>query len=197
MRIEQLLGKFGIKGISYDPRIGGKPWLTAEEQLATVGFCWSDAPVGWMVLFVEGLSDVHALRMLQTATLAEVNSEMHHWRGTYPEKAIEALCVTAIAEATQQHGQICPECKGTGRTTNKHRVTRKCPACKEGRVPWTNETRFAKFAQMLPVPYSRFNRYKPVLENVVEWLINNRTAAMLAISERMAVLEKEREMEVA
>ncbi|WP_415720596.1 hypothetical protein [Photobacterium ganghwense] len=45
------------------------------------------------------------------------------------------------------------------------------------------------------MPYSRFKRYKPVLENVVQWLISNRTTAMLAIQERM---EREvREAEVA
>lgn len=195
MRIERLLAKFNIKGINYEPNQGGRGLLSVEEQLAIVGFCWKDAPVGWLVLFVEGLSDVHALKLLQTATLAEINREMEHWRGTYPEKALDALCLTAIAEATQQHGQLCPECRGTGRTTNKYRVTRQCPACKDGRVPWTNETRFAKFAQVLPVPYSRFKRYKPVLENVVQWLISNRTTAMLAIQERM---EREvREAEVA
>lgn len=191
MRIEKLLGKFGIKGITYGPRTGGKPLLTVEEQLATVGFCWSDAPVGWLVLFVEGLSDVNALKMLHTATLGEVTREMEHWRGTYPDKALNALCVTAIAEATQQFGQICLECKGSGKTTNKHRMTRNCPACKEGRVPWTNETRFAHFAQTLPVTYSRFNRYKPVLETLVNWLICNRTAAMLAITERIEREERE------
>ena len=114
MRIETLLSKFAIKGINYDPQSGGgKALLSAEEQLAVVGLCWHESPVGWLVLFVEGLRDVHALKQLQIATRGETLRLMEDWRGVYPEKALTALCATAIAEATQQNGQVCPECNGS------------------------------------------------------------------------------------
>lgn len=197
MKIEKLLGKFGIKGITYGPRTGGQPLLSVEEQLAAVGICWSESPVGWLLLFVEGLEDVYALKQLHTATMGEALREMQSWRGTYPEKALHALCVTAIAEATQQFGQICPECEGAGKVLSKCKHSRKCPCCTEGRIKWTNETRFAYFAQTLPVTYSRFNRYKLVLENMVDWLTCNRTVALLAIQGRIEKEEREARREVA
>ncbi|OEE40822.1 hypothetical protein A1QW_03655 [Vibrio anguillarum] len=63
--------------------------------------------------------------------------------------------------------------------------------CKDGRVAWTNETRFAHFAQVLPVLYSRFNRYKPILEELVRWLTDGRTAAQLAIEGQVELDKRE------
>lgn len=61
-----------IKGINYDPQSGGgKALLSAEEQFAVVGLCWHESPVGCLVLFVEGLRDVYALKQLQIATRGE------------------------------------------------------------------------------------------------------------------------------
>jgi hypothetical protein len=64
-----VLSKFAIKGINYDPQSGGgKALLSAEEQLAVVRLCWHESLVRWLVLFVEDLRDVHALKQLQIAT---------------------------------------------------------------------------------------------------------------------------------
>lgn len=71
--------------------------------------------------------------------------------------------------------------RGAGMVTNKHRVTRKCKCCKEGRIEWTPVTRFALFCQKLPITYSRFKRYSTVLGKLVEWLTGQRTAAVLAL----------------
>ncbi|WP_256382823.1 hypothetical protein [Photobacterium toruni] len=186
MRIETLLSKFAIKGINYDPQSGGgKALLSAEEQLAVVGLCWHESPVGWLVLFVEGLRDVHALKQLQIATRGETLRLMEDWRGVYPEKALTALCATAIAEATQQNGQVCPECNGSGKVLSKCNHQRQCQCCKNGRIEWTQETRFAYFAQVLPVTYSRFKRYNVILNLVVLWLIDNRTVAVFAMEEQV------------
>ncbi|PSW29211.1 hypothetical protein C9J19_07825 [Photobacterium phosphoreum] len=186
MRIETLLSKFAIKGINYDPQSGGgKALLSAEEQLAVVGLCWHESPVGWLLLFVEGLRDVHALKQLQIATRGETLRLMDDWRGVYPEKALTALCATAIAEATQQSGQVCPECDGAGKVLSKCNHQRKCQCCKNGRIEWTQETRFAYFAQVLPVTYSRFKRYNVILNLVVLWLIDNRTVAVFAMEEQV------------
>ncbi|UKA26668.1 hypothetical protein IHC93_07435 [Photobacterium damselae subsp. damselae] len=186
MKIETLLSKFDIKGINYGPSTGGgNPLLSAEEQLAVVGLCWHESPVGWLLLFVEGLRDVNALKQLQIATMGEALRLMEDWRGVYPEKAIKALCATAIAEATQQQGQICPECNGSAVVVDKNRNRRKCPCCSEGRVEWTQETRFAYFAQVLPVTYSRFKRYYSVLNLLVLWLVENRAVAVMAMDEQV------------
>ncbi|MFD2177874.1 hypothetical protein [Veronia pacifica] len=190
MRIEQLLGKFGCKGINYSPDKQGKALFSVEEQLAMVGIRWSDAPTGWLLLFHELLNDKHAYRQLSELTLQEASKEMTVWRGNYPPQAILALVSTAILIASNLNGRICPECRGSGKTINRHRVTRSCIACKEGRVPWTNETKFAAFSQTLPVPYSRFNRYKPILEKLVDWLTTGRVAALLAIQGQ---IEKEKQ----
>ena len=181
-----------IKGINYDPQSGGgKALLSAEEQLAVVGLCWHESPVGWLVLFVEGLRDVHALKQLQIATRGETLRLMEDWRGVYPEKALTALCATAIAiaEATQQNGQVCPECNGSGKVLSKCNHQRQCQCCKNGRIEWTQETRFAYFAQVLPVTYSRFKRYLAVFNVLVEWLIDSRTVAIFAMKNKIA-LEK-------
>ena len=189
MRIETLLSKFAIKGINYDPQSGGgKALLSAEEQLAVVGLCWHESPVGWLVLFVEGLRDVHALKQLQIATRGETLRLMKDWRGVYPEKALTALCATAIAEATQQNGQVCPECNGAGKVLSKCNHQRKCQCCKNGRIEWTQETRFAYFAQVLPVTYGRFKRYLVILNILVEWLVYNRNLAILAINSKLQLL---------
>ncbi len=186
MKIETLLSKFDIKGINYGPSTGGgNPLLSAEEQLAVVGLCWHESPVGWLLLFVEGLRDVNALKQLQIATMGEALRLMEDWRGVYPEKAIKALCATAIAEATQQRGQICPECNGSAIVVDKNRNRCKCPCCSEGRILWTQETRFAYFAQVLPVTYSRFKRYCSVLNLLVLWLLENRSVAVMAIDEQV------------
>lgn len=182
MKIETLLSKFDIKGINYGPSTGGgNPLLSAEEQLAVVGLCWHESPVGWLLLFVEGLRDVNALKQLQIATMGEALRLMEDWRGVYPEKAIKALCATAIAEATQQQGQICPECNGSAVVLSKCNHKRKCQCCKNGRIEWTQETRFAYFARTLPVTYSRFCRYQFILVKLIEWLVKSRMIAILAI----------------
>ncbi|NAW63978.1 hypothetical protein [Photobacterium halotolerans] len=191
MRIEKLIGKFGLKGIHYAPSTGGRALLTVEEQLAIVGLQWRVSPAGWLLLFEEVQSDEVSRKQLIQILMGEANRLMVNWRGTYPDKALIALAVTAIAECSQQFGAICPECNGTGYTKNKRRITRKCPACKDGRVPWTNETRFAKFAQVLPVPFSRFNRYKPILEELVRWLNDGRTAALLSVQQQIELEERE------
>ena len=186
MRIETLLSKFAIKGINYDPQSGGgKALLSAEEQLAVVGLCWHESPVGWLVLFVEGLRDVHAFKQLQIATRGETLRLMEDWRGVYPEKALTALCATAIAEATQQNGQVCPECNGSGKVLSKCNHQRKCQCCKNGRIEWTQETRFAYFAQVLPVTYSRFKSYQVVLEQLIVQLSRDRNIAILAVQEKL------------
>ncbi|EOB1204564.1 hypothetical protein ACIQLR_000664 [Photobacterium damselae] len=186
MKIETLLSKFDIKGINYGPSTGGgNPLLSAEEQLAVVGLCWHESPVGWLLLFVEGLRDVNALKQLQIATMGEALRLMEDWRGVYPEKAIKALCATAIAEATQQQGQICPECNGSAVVVDKNRNRCKCQCCKQGRIEWTQETRFAYFARVLPVTYSRFKRYYSVLNLLLLWLIENRAVAVMAMEEQV------------
>ncbi len=168
---------------------GGKALLSIEEQLATVGIAWKESPVGFLVLFVECLSDAAAFKQLCSATLVEANTLMETWRGPYPEKALEALVITAIAEATQQFGQVCPECNGSGKYIAKNRAKRKCPCCDNGRIGWEQDTRFAYFCQKLPVPLSRFKRYEPIVIKLVKWLTNKRSAAALALQERVGMEE--------
>ncbi|PSW31712.1 hypothetical protein C9J21_15415 [Photobacterium phosphoreum] len=195
MRIETLLSKFAIKGINYDPQSGGgKALLSAEEQLAVVGLCWHESPVGWLVLFVEGLRDVHALKQLQIATRGETLRLMEDWRGVYPEKALTALCATAIAEATQQNGQVCPECNGAGKVLSKCNHQRKCQCCKNGRIEWTQETRFAYFDQFLPVTYSRFKRYSSILINIIEWLIKNKEIVIIILDNQINLEKKDNQI---
>ncbi|PLC58432.1 hypothetical protein CIK00_07995 [Photobacterium carnosum] len=59
----------------------------------------------------------------------------------------------------------------------------KCQCCKVGRIVWIQETRFAYFAQVLPVTYSRFKRYNMVLSLLVVWLIENR--AVMAMEDQV------------
>ncbi|WP_318438137.1 hypothetical protein [Photobacterium leiognathi] len=181
MRVETLLNKFSIKGINYNLNSGGKGLLSAEEQLALVGLCWHESPVGWLVLFVEGLRDTKALKQLHIETRKEALRLMKNWRGVYPEKALIALCAAAIAEATQQNGQVCPECNGSGKVLSKCNHQRKCQCCKNGRIEWTEETRFSYFAQVLPVTYNRFKRYSIVLNQLIFWIVNNRKIAVCAM----------------
>ncbi|OOF25064.1 hypothetical protein BZJ19_10110 [Salinivibrio proteolyticus] len=190
MRIEQLLGKFGLKGINYEPTTGGRGLLSVEEQIASVGICWQESPAGWLLLFVEVCNDALAYSQLHTIMKAEANRHLANMRGSYPDQALDALAATAIHEAATLTGRVCPECNGAGKVKTASRHMRKCAACKEGRIPWNNETRFARFAQELPVTFGRFNRYKPALEHLVDWLTMGRTAALLAIEGR---LEKEKE----
>ncbi|MGF1878800.1 hypothetical protein L4D77_26390 [Photobacterium frigidiphilum] len=191
MKIERLLAKFDIKGINYEALQGGKASLSLEEQLAIVGITWKESPVGFHLLFVEYLSDRESARVLYQLTRVETQKSMDRWRGVYAPKAIEALCLTAMAEVIQQKGQICPECNGSTKVTNRYRVTRKCQCCHEGRITWTSETRFALFSQTLPITYSRFKRYQPVLSLLVEWLTGHKVVAVLALKSRVEMEEKE------
>ncbi|PQJ56535.1 hypothetical protein [Vibrio splendidus] len=184
MQIEKLLAKFNVKGITYDLCSGGKGGLSQDEQLAIVGLAWKEAPVGFLVLFVEYLQDRPALKKLYQTTLQEVNTLMDTWRGPYPDRALEALVRTAIAEATQQFGQVCPECDGSGKYIAKNRARRTCPCCDGGRIGWTQETRFAYFCQTLPVTFSRFKKYESILGKLVKCLVDKRSAAVLALQGR-------------
>ncbi|MCY9802676.1 hypothetical protein OTK51_04440 [Vibrio scophthalmi] len=185
MRIEKLLAKFNVKGINYEPSLGGKALLSLDEQLAIVGIVWKESPVGFLVLFVECLADKSAYQNLCKATLVEANTLMSKWRGPYPEKALEALVVTAIAESTQQFGQVCPECNGSGKYIAKNRARRTCPCCDGGRIGWTQETRFAFFCQTLPITFSRFKKYEAILAKLVKLLTDKRSAAALALQGRV------------
>ncbi|EAP93430.1 hypothetical protein [Vibrio splendidus] len=184
MQFEKLLAKFNVKGINYEPSLGGKGLLSQDEQLAIVGLAWKESPVGFLVLFVECLQDKPALKKLYQATLIEANTLMETWRGPYPDKALQALVSTAIAEATQQFGQVCPECNGSGKYIAKNRARRTCPCCDGGRIGWTQETRFAYFCQTLPVTFSRFKKYESILGKLVKRLVDKRSAAALALQGR-------------
>ncbi|MEZ9128611.1 hypothetical protein [Vibrio sp. 10N.222.55.B11] len=184
MKIEKLLAKFNAKGANYAPGSGGKGALSPEEQIAIVGLAWKEAPVGFLVLFVEYLQDRPALKNLYQITLQEANMLMEKWRGPYPDRALEALVRTAIAEATQQFGQVCPECSGSGKYIAKNRARRTCPCCDGGRIGWTQETRFAFFCQTLPVTFSRFKKYESILGKLVKRLVGKRSAAALALQGR-------------
>lgn len=192
MKFEKIIAKFNVKGINYEPSLGGRVLLSLEEQLATVGLAWKDSLVGFLVLFVECIADQHAYKTLCKATLVEAQLLMQSWRGPFPEKALEALVITAIAESTQQFGQVCPECNGSGKYTTKNRARRTCPCCDGGRIGWTQETRFAFFCQKLPITFSRFKKYEPILAKLVNYLTAKRNAAALALQGRV-----EREKEVA
>lgn len=181
MNIERVIAKFDLKGINYEPSKGGKALMTLEEYLATVGIAWKQSPVGFLVLFVECLNDAQSAKQLFKATMIEANEIMKTWRGTYPDKALNALCITAIAEATQPLGQICPECNGSGKVRSKCNHSVKCPCCDDGRIQWTQETRFAYFCLTLRITYSRFRRYMPVIKALVDWLSDKRNAAALAV----------------
>ncbi|CAK2871814.1 hypothetical protein [Vibrio crassostreae] len=184
MHIEKLLAKFNVKGVTYELCSGGKGGLSQDEQLAIVGLAWKEAPVGFLVLFVEYLQDRPALKKLYQTTLQEANTLMDTWRGPYPDRALEALVRTAIAEATQQFGQVCPECNGSGKYIANNRAKRTCPCCDDGRIGWTQETRFAYFCQTLPVTFSRFKKYESILGKLVKCLVDKRSAAVLALQGR-------------
>ena len=184
MQLERLLAKFNVKGMNYNPSSGGKGLISHEEQLAIVGAVWKESPIGFLVLFVECLQDKTALHKLYQATLIEAKALMDKWRGPYPEKALHALVSTAIAEATQQSGQVCPECNGSGKYIAKNRARRTCPCCNDGRIVWTQETRFAFFCQTLPVTFSRFKRYEPIIGKLVKFLVDKRSLAALALKGR-------------
>ncbi|MEL6115136.1 hypothetical protein P0Y67_07960, partial [Photobacterium sp. SP02] len=64
MRIEKLLGKFGLKGINYAPSTGGRALLTVEEQLGIVGLQWRVSPAGWLLLFEEVQRDEASRKQL-------------------------------------------------------------------------------------------------------------------------------------
>jgi hypothetical protein len=76
---------------------------------------------------------------------------------------------------------VCPECNGAGKVLSKCNHQRKCQCCKNGCIEWTQETRFAYFAQVLPVTYSRFKRYSTVLNPLILWLVENRAVAVCAM----------------
>ncbi|PNH99586.1 hypothetical protein [Vibrio diazotrophicus] len=187
MRPETLLAKFSLKGLNYEQMHngGGKGLFSLEEQLAMVGITWKESPVGFLVLFVECLSDERSANLLYKSTLIEAQRLMQNWRGAYPDKALKALCVTAMMEACNDQGRICSECNGSGKVRDKHRNVRNCMCCVEGRIEWECETRFAVFCQTLPITYSRFRKYHSILLELTKWLTGQRTAAMLAMMERI------------
>ncbi len=191
MRIEKLIAKFNPKGINYEQTGGGKALLSLEEQLSIVGITWNESPVGFLILFVECLNDNEAAKQLLKATKIEANQLMLSWRGTFPEMAIDALCMTAMTEAINPNGVLCSECKGTGVVKSKCRSTVKCPCCTDGLIQWTKEIRFSYFCASVKITFSRFNKYMPVLEKLVTYLQDSRTAAALALHTRVEKEENE------
>ncbi|HFQ4959221.1 TPA: hypothetical protein ACGUPM_002674 [Vibrio vulnificus] len=193
MRPETLLAKFNLKGLNYEQMQngGGKGKFSLEEQLAMVGVCWKDSPVGFLVLFVEALGDKHSLKILRQAVLLEAIELTQLWRGQKSEAAFDAMVNAAIVEATKPLGQVCPSCGGTGKYQSECRHLRVCKHCKEGRVLWSVETRFAVMCNgQFACTYSFFKRhYHPVLEQLAKWLSDKRNAAMLALMQRIEAEE--------
>lgn len=184
LQIESLLAKFGCKGQSYGNATPGRPLFSVEEQLAMVGICWNRSPAGWQCLMFECLNDHGSYRELLTTMICEANLIMRKWRGPLHGSVLLALSVTAIAESTQKEGIICGECKGSAKAMSKGKL-RKCPACNEGRVKWTDQTRFASFSQSVCVPYERFIRYAQFLKGLVEWLSREREVAISSINNQL------------
>ncbi|MGD8109363.1 transposase [Vibrio sp. TRT 17S01] len=188
MRPETLLAKFNLKGLNYEQMHngGGKGLFSVEEQLAMVGVTWSESPVGFLVLFVEMHNHQHSRKMLEQAIVAELNTLTITWRGQKSEHALNALVHAAIEEAISPLGRVCPTCNGSGLYTTARRQKRNCTHCKEGRIPWNMETRFAVVCSgRFACTYSMFKRYHSVLEKVTYWLSGKRNAAMLALMERI------------
>lgn len=188
MKVEKLLAKFGLTAIRYGDGSGGKGLLSLDEQLAAMGIVWHASNTGFLLLLAEcnddraALTDLMHLVFQQAAQLLADN-----WDGFYPQQAVTALCVTAVAIAMHQQGRNCPECDGTGKVKMpKWRRIIKCQCCKgEGIVPWDNETIFAAFSEQLPVTPKRFIAYNDYIETLVYWLAGQKTAAVLLLEERM------------
>ncbi|MER0354941.1 hypothetical protein [Vibrio vulnificus] len=189
MRPETLLAKFDLRGLNYEQMAkgGGKGTFSLEEQLAIVGVSWKESPVGFLVLFVEVLDNAQSRRLLEKAVLAEVHLLTKDWRGQKSELAFAAMMNAAVTEAITPMGQICSCCGGSGKYKSVGRHYRDCVHCKEGRVAWDIESRFASMcASQFVCTFSVFKRkYHPVLEQLSLFLSGKRNAAMLALMERI------------
>lgn len=188
IRIEKLMGLFGLKGIRYSsmPK-GGRGPISVEEQLGAIGLAWHDAPAGFLLLMSEFNDDrtaQEALEHLAFMAVAHLMKE-NRWRGNCPLLAIKALCVTAIFLAQHQRGHLCPECEGTGHYIRK-REARRCQACDDGHIAWTAETIYAELNKHWPMTPKRFLDYEPYLETLTDWLAGQRLAAILTMDEKLA-----------
>ncbi|WED23059.1 hypothetical protein L3Q72_06610 [Vibrio sp. JC009] len=189
MRPETLLAKFDLKGLNYEQMHngGGKGQFSLEDQLAMVGITWKESPIGFLVLFAETQGNAHSRRMLEKAVMLELIAQTADWRGQKSEQAFNAVVNAAIEEAISPMGKICPTCSGSGVYKNANYTKRNCQHCKEGRVSWDSEIRFASVCSGgFACTYSVFKRYYlPVLESLARWLSDKRNAAMLALMNRI------------
>jgi hypothetical protein len=188
MRPETLLAKFNLKGLNYEQMQngGGKGKFSLEEQLAMVGITWKQSPIGFLVLFVEIHDCSYSRRALEVAVAERLEQITADQRGQRSQIAIDAMIHVAIKEAITPTGQICPACGGSGLYKTPRRQTRNCVHCKEGRILWNQESRFAAMYGDFACSYYVFKRrYHPVLEQLNKWLSAQRNAAMLALMERI------------
>ncbi|MFN3014468.1 hypothetical protein ACK1CN_00885 [Vibrio coralliilyticus] len=186
MRPETLLAKFGFKGINYS-QSGGKGQFSLEEQLAMVGVSWGESPIGFLILFAEIHDDFHSRQMLEKAVMLELIDITAKARGQKSELAYKAIVQAVITEATSPLGQICPTCNGSGNYTTERRQKRNCTLCDEGRIQWDEHSRFAELcSKEFRCTYTMFKRkYLPILMQLTRWLSDQRTAAMLALMDRI------------
>ncbi|WP_204161413.1 hypothetical protein [Aliivibrio fischeri] len=107
------------------------------------------------------MNDAQSAKQLFKATMIEANEIMKTWHGTYPNKALNAMCITAIEEA-KPLGQICPECNVPGKVRSKCNHSVKCTCCDDGRI-------------------HAFAAVCPVIKALVDWLSDKRSTVALFI----------------
>lgn len=183
MNIEYIFSKLSLKSTTITSNsAGGRPTLTAEDQIGILAMCKNKNPVGFAVLMLEHTEDDELKKYLEIKFL----DQLTNFRGSYNKEVCSTLASLLVEEVKAPQGRPCGECNGTGlqqrENKNEHRP---CQACEAGRVQWDDNTRYGFFMAQTAISVERFKKYTKHYNIVKEALLLERDKAHTIIEDQV------------
>lgn len=159
------------------------PAFTLHDKLAAIGLCCKKSRVGFLIWFADVMRDTQSKNALDEIIQTRFVEAFQSFKGAYSEYVPYALSKLAMQELLTLDGQVCAECHGTGIQVTKARQSRKCQACLEGLIEWSNETRYGFFVHQFPIRMKRFKQFLPIYTTEMARLKKERLSAQIVLEE--------------